>query len=67
MIQMPDEDWRAGLNGNVHTLGLEESRHFPMLDEAGKFNRLLGDFLALKSGDSLADLGLKEEWKRRVR
>jgi pimeloyl-ACP methyl ester carboxylesterase len=67
MIGAPDDNWRAGLNGNVHSLGLEESRHFPMLDEAGKFNRLLGDFLALKSGESLADLGLKEEWKRRVR
>jgi pimeloyl-ACP methyl ester carboxylesterase len=67
MIAMPDDNWRSGLNGNVHGIGLEESRHFPMLDEAGKFNRLLGDFLALKSGESLTDLGLKEEWHRRVR
>jgi pimeloyl-ACP methyl ester carboxylesterase len=67
MIAAPDDDWRAGLNGNVHSIGLEESRHFPMLDEAAKFNRLLADFLALKSGGSLTDLGLKEEWHRRVR
>ncbi len=67
MIAAPDEDWRAGLNGNVHSIGLEESRHFPMLDEAGKFNRLLADFLALRSGGSLTDLGLKEEWRRRIR
>ena len=67
LIGAPDDIWRAGLNGNVHTLGLEDSRHFPMLDEAGKFNRLLGDFLALKPGENLADLELKEEWKRRVR
>ncbi len=67
MIAMPDENWRAGLNGNVHSLGLEESRHFPMLDEAAKFNRLLVDFLSLRSGDSLTDLELREEWRRRVR
>ncbi len=67
MIAAPDENWRASLNGNVHSIGLEESRHFPMLDEAAKFNRLLGDFLALKSGDSLTELELKEEWRRRVR
>jgi pimeloyl-ACP methyl ester carboxylesterase len=67
MIAGPDDNWRAGLNGNVHSLALEESRHFPMLDEAGKFNRLLADFLALKSGESLSDLELKEEWRRRVR
>jgi pimeloyl-ACP methyl ester carboxylesterase len=67
MIAAPDDATLAGLNGNVHSLGLEESRHFPMLDEAAKFNRLLTDFLALKSGESLTNLGLKEEWKRRVR
>jgi hypothetical protein len=38
-----------------------------MLEEASKFNRLLGDFLALKSGEDLHNLELKEEWKRRVR
>jgi pimeloyl-ACP methyl ester carboxylesterase len=67
MIATPEEATLAGLNGNVHSLGLEESRHFPMLDEAAKFNRLLTDFLALKSGESLTNLGLKDEWKRRVR
>jgi pimeloyl-ACP methyl ester carboxylesterase len=46
---------------------LEESGHFPMLDETLKFNRLLTDFLALESGASPGELELKEEWKRRVR
>ena len=46
---------------------LEESGHFPMLDESIKFNRLLTDFLALESGASPSELELKEEWKRRVR
>jgi pimeloyl-ACP methyl ester carboxylesterase len=67
MITPPEDGWQAGLDGNIHSIGLEESRHFPMLDEAAKFNRLLADFLALKSGSSLTELGLKEEWRRRVR
>lgn len=46
---------------------LEESGHFPMLDETIKFNRLLTEFLALESGASPGELQLKEEWKRRVR
>lgn len=57
----------TGLTNNVHRIGLDDSRHFPMLEEASKFNRLLGDFLALKSGEDLHNLELKEEWKRRVR
>jgi pimeloyl-ACP methyl ester carboxylesterase len=63
----PEDGWNNGVAGNVHRLGLDESRHFPMLDEAAKFNRLLSDFLGLKSGEDLTNLGLKEEWKRRVR
>lgn len=46
---------------------LEESGHFPMLDETARFNRLLTDFLALESGASPSELELKEEWRRRVR
>jgi len=46
---------------------LDASGHFPMIDETGKFNRLLTDFLALDSGVSPRELQLKEEWRRRVR
>jgi len=67
LISPPGETALEGLNGNVHAIGLEESRHFPMLDEAAKFNRLLADFLTLKSGEPLTNLGLKEEWRRRIR
>lgn len=52
---------------NMHTIILEQSAHFPMLDDPAGFNRLLTDFLALPSGDSPRDLQMKEEWKRRVR
>ena len=51
----------------VHQIVLEESGHFPMLDESARFNRLMTDFLALVSGDSPRELQLREEWKRRVR
>jgi pimeloyl-ACP methyl ester carboxylesterase len=67
IIPPPEDGWQNGLTGNIHRLGLEESRHFPMIDEAAKFNRLLVDFLSLKSGEDLKNLELKEEWKRRIR
>ena len=50
---------------NVRSIGLSESKHFPMLDEAAKFNRLLKDFLEIE--DNLSVLELKEEWRRRTR
>jgi pimeloyl-ACP methyl ester carboxylesterase len=50
---------------NIRPVGLAESKHFPMLDETAKFNRLLKDFLDIE-GD-LSVLELKEEWRRRTR
>ena len=54
-----------GLRPNLRPIGLAESKHFPMLEEANKFNRLLKDFLEI--GDDLSRLELKEEWRRRTR
>lgn len=51
----------------THQIVLENSGHFPMVEETIKFNRLLTDFLALDSGASPSELQMKEEWKRRVR
>jgi pimeloyl-ACP methyl ester carboxylesterase len=48
---------------NTRSITLPESRHFPMLDEASKFHRLLRDFLVT---DDLESLVLKEEWRRRT-
>ena len=48
---------------NIRSIILPESRHFPMLDEASKFHRLLRDFLVT---DDLKSLTLKEEWRRRT-
>jgi pimeloyl-ACP methyl ester carboxylesterase len=52
---------------NMHAVFLEQSAHFPMLDDPARFNRLLTDFLALAPGESPRELQMKEEWRRRVR
>jgi len=53
------------LDGYVRPIVLNDSGHFPMLDEASKFQRLLRDFLDAKPAD-LNALALKEEWRRRM-
>jgi pimeloyl-ACP methyl ester carboxylesterase len=61
------EPLNGGTLGNdefVRDIYLSESRHFPMLDERTRFNRLLRDFLVTKD---LASLELKEEWRRQAR
>jgi pimeloyl-ACP methyl ester carboxylesterase len=65
-ITVPNPD-ALGLSSMTHAIVLEQSGHFPMLDETPAFNRLLTDFLALESGETPSDLQLKEEWKRRIR
>jgi pimeloyl-ACP methyl ester carboxylesterase len=55
------------LSTMTHQVLLDNSGHFPMIDETIKFNRLLTDFLALDSGLSPRELQMKEEWRRRVR
>ena len=52
-------------DGNVRPIPLVDSGHFPMIDEANKFQRLLRDFLETKTED-LGALALKEEWRRRM-
>jgi pimeloyl-ACP methyl ester carboxylesterase len=61
---LTNEDVRD-LDGNVRPISLNDSGHFPMLDEASKFQRLLRDFLDTKPED-LGALALKEEWRRRM-
>ena len=64
-IFAPDENFP--LSSMTHPVYLDNSGHFPMIDETIRFNRLLTDFLALDSGVSPSELQMKEEWKRRVR
>jgi hypothetical protein len=61
----PTRELNGGSWANVRPIGLADSKHFPMLDEASKFHRLLLDFLEVE-GD-LSVLELKEEWRRRTR
>jgi len=55
----------AHFDSNIRPIGLTDSGHFPMLDEASKFQRLLRDYLETKPAE-LGALGLKEEWRRRM-
>ena len=64
LVHVPDDSWFDGLNSNVHRVLLNESRHFPMLDETAAFNRLLADFLG---AEDISKLQLKRQWIRRVR
>lgn len=64
--QDPGEHF-GNLPEQAHLIPFEGSGHYPMLDQAGKFNRLLADFLSLGSGQSPRELQLKQEWKRRLR
>ena len=66
-MHVPDVEEIEPYGLHLHQVNLEDSGHFPMMDDADKFNRLLTDFLALESGFSPRELQLKEEWKRRVR
>ena len=52
-------------DGTVRSINLTDSGHFPMIDEASKFQRLLRDFMETKPED-LGALALKEEWRRRM-
>lgn len=66
VIRKPQEGrWLQWAADHVRLVCLKSSRHFPMLDEANKFNRLLRQFLG--SGGDLEAVEIKEEWRRRVR
>jgi len=66
-IEVAPEERLETLPNNIHFINFNQSGHFPMLDQPNYFNRLMVDFLALKSGESPRQLQLKEEWKRRLR
>ncbi len=66
-FRLPTPESVTLLGPNAHQITLENSGHFPMLDDASSFNRLLTDFLALPAGASPRQLQIKEEWRRRVR
>ena len=65
LIAPPQQELLQQCDNNVRTIFLNGARHFPMLEERSKFNRLLMDFL--DAGDDVASVELKEEWQRRQR
>ena len=65
LIAPAQQEWLPSHASNVRAIFLNGVRHFPMLEERSKFNRLLVDFLA--AGPDLSKLELKEEWQRRQR
>jgi pimeloyl-ACP methyl ester carboxylesterase len=65
LVKLPEEEWLRNCGDNMRAIFMDGTRHFPMLEERNKFNRLLKDFL--EAGDDLASLELKEEWQRRLR
>lgn len=67
LVPPPLQEIATSMGANVHQVVLDESGHFPMLDAADTFNRLLIDFLALDRGASPRGIQPKEEWRRRMR
>lgn len=65
LIRPPEDNWMSRWEENIYLVSLDDSSHFPMLDEAARFTRLLRQFLALKSG--VDALEVREEWRRRTR
>lgn len=66
IIQRPPVDWLDDLDYyNAYAFLLETARHYPMLDEPTKFNRLLLDFLIHEN--DWDQIEVKESWRRRMR
>ncbi|MDW8067555.1 MAG: alpha/beta fold hydrolase [Anaerolineae bacterium] len=65
LIRPPEDHWVNQWEENIYLVSLEDSSHFPMLDEATRFSRLLRQFLALGTG--VEALELRDEWRRRTR
>lgn len=68
------EDDLLGRIGSAKTVGplfpivVPDFRHFPMLENTGKFNRLLMDFLDAKlTTDAQVNLDLRDTWRRQLR
>jgi len=66
MEKLKDSDLQP-VPDHIHAIWFDNSGHFPMIDEDNKFNRLLLDFLSLKSNESPQQLQLRDQWIRRVR
>ena len=72
-IPAPEDDLLSRIGGGktvgpFFPLVVPDFRHFPMLENTSKFNRLLMDFLDAKlSTDAEINLELRETWRRQLR
>jgi pimeloyl-ACP methyl ester carboxylesterase len=71
-VNPPNEELWPGeqpLPATLRAMFMSQARHFPMLEDANRFNRLLRDFLTLDLSvpENLQTLEFKEEWRRRMR
>jgi pimeloyl-ACP methyl ester carboxylesterase len=64
IVNPSEADFLDHRTPSIKSIIMEGARHFPMLDDASKFNRLLRNFLKL--GEDLQNLQVKEEWRRRT-
>ncbi len=66
-LPQPDGEMQNSLRegrSTFHIMGLDDTRHFPMLENISQFTRLIMDFLEIPDVTKLA---IKETWERRVR
>lgn len=66
-VGLPPADQLQFLPAGGQHFIFQDAGHYPMLQEASAFNRLVADFLTLELEAGAGSLQLKIEWKRRVR
>jgi pimeloyl-ACP methyl ester carboxylesterase len=67
VISPPREDELEDSHYTARAIVLSDAHHFPMLDQAAMFGRLVRDFMDLDGVEGLPDLAIKQEWRRRTR
>lgn len=66
LVKAPSEELNdtEGTGSEHHWVSLDESSHFPMLEQPAVFNRLLREFI---NSTDASDLSPKNYWQRRMR
>jgi pimeloyl-ACP methyl ester carboxylesterase len=67
VIDVRQADALSGNEPAARAIVLPDAYHFPMLDQRGTFARLVRDFMEIDGADELWDVGIKQEWRRRMR
>lgn len=64
IVSPSQADFLDHRHASIKPIVIQGARHFPMLDDATKFSRLVRQFL--KTGNDIQRLKVKEQWKRRT-